>query len=424
MASDARRYFKKGSVRSLFAAAGLLASAYAASTTFSRHVTEKIVDTPLSESATGKALVNRGLFPWERARCETESRLPPEKAPPAQGYMASARKLGEKAGIKSNRLDIARTPDQLYIDCLRREVGSPFLSPQLAILGFITALVTSLGLAWAYRGAAFFHLSYKTAYNRPYLKFKDPPAAPEEKENGPLYTATFVIGKGYKPIVSADLPPKQSVYAERGALLARSDAVEINTYAQDRDRKGLGKLFARTKRFLVRMVAGEGPVLMQYENAGEETAEIHLNTDTQTIVPVRLTPEEGLIVQRGGFYGATAPVSIDPVFVRDFSFIVFGRQGMFLQQVQVKDAAEVLLESPGHVLERTLKEGQVLKVQPDSLFGFTTTVSLALAENRKLLKRLTHGEGMFDIAVKGPGRVWMQTERAQRTGWLSKFLPG
>ena len=67
------------------------------------------------------------------------------------------------------------------------------------------------------------------------------------------------------------------------------------------------------------------------------------------------------------------------------------------------------VHSGGHVIERTLQPGEMLKVDTGCIVAFTHDVNYDIQFVGGIKNTLFGGEGVFFATLSGPGKVWIQT---------------
>ena len=67
------------------------------------------------------------------------------------------------------------------------------------------------------------------------------------------------------------------------------------------------------------------------------------------------------------------------------------------------------LHACGHVFEKELVAGEVLKVDTGCIVGFTSTVNYDIQFVGGIKNTLFGGEGLFFATLTGPGKVWIQS---------------
>jgi uncharacterized protein (AIM24 family) len=67
------------------------------------------------------------------------------------------------------------------------------------------------------------------------------------------------------------------------------------------------------------------------------------------------------------------------------------------------------VHSGGHVIEKNLQIGELLKVDTGCIVAFTSDVDYDIQFVGGVKNTLFGGEGMFYASLRGPGKVWIQT---------------
>ena len=63
----------------------------------------------------------------------------------------------------------------------------------------------------------------------------------------------------------------------------------------------------------------------------------------------------------------------------------------------------------GHVFEKTLQSGELLKVDTGCLVAYTSTIDYDIQFVGGIRNTIFGGEGLFFATLRGPGKVWLQT---------------
>lgn len=90
----------------------------------------------------------------------------------------------------------------------------------------------------------------------------------------------------------------------------------------------------------------------------------------------------------------------------------FGGQGFILQRLVGQ--GDVLIKAGGTLVERELKEGEVLRATSGSIVAFEPSVSYDIQMMQGVKNVMFGGEGLFVTSLTGPGKVWLQGMPADR----------
>jgi len=224
-------------------------------------------------------------------------------------------------------------------------------------------------------------------------------------------------GLNYKIIGSVlqaaviELPAGQQVFSERGGMSWMSANIEMETNMEG----GLGGAF---KRFFT----GESIFMVTFTAQGSQGIVGFSSELPGKIVPVQLADGQQVICQKDSFMCAERSVQLDIHFQRRIGSGFFGGEGFILQRVTGPGLA--FFELDGEVVEYTLEQGQVLKVDTGHVAMFEPSVNFDVEMVRGFRNILFGGEGLFLSTLRGPGRVWLQTMPAMNlANKLAQYLP-
>lgn len=309
--------------------------------------------------------------------------------------------------------------EHTYRQCLNNEVSLIGHGPWIGMaFWMLTMCVKSL-----WRSAGYLHLGHMTRKGDPFRQFGKglSPVTAVSHDTAPL--PEFKVENGISPQASVMLPAGSAAYSERGAFMAKNGDVTMDVLPLG-EKKSIANLGSR-------LMSGEGVTLMRYRNPTSEPKELILNTGGSQLVSIDLPANDRIFCKNGAYFASTNPVQVGLFRIRNFSFTAFSGHGMTMQSIDPENAqgATVLLNARGQVSERTLKEGEIIEIQKRSLLAFNSEVSIGLRETGTVFGRAAMGESHFMTAVKGPGRIWLETTGAgaEDTGaktMLGRFIPG
>lgn len=135
---------------------------------------------------------------------------------------------------------------------------------------------------------------------------------------------------------------------------------------------------------------------------------------------------------------AAKGVAVGIEFQKKLGTGLFGGEGFIMQKLEGDGMAFV--HSGGHVIEKDLQPGELLKVDTGCIVAFVSTVSYDIQFVGGVKNTLFGGEGMFYATLRGPGKIWIQTlpisrlagkilaygggRRKEEGGILGNFLGG
>jgi uncharacterized protein (AIM24 family) len=104
---------------------------------------------------------------------------------------------------------------------------------------------------------------------------------------------------------------------------------------------------------------------------------------------------------------AAKGVSIGIEFQRKLGTGLFGGEGFIMQKLEGDGMAFV--HAGGHIMERTLSPGEVLKVDTGCIVAYTRDIDYDIEFVKGVRNVIFGGEGLFFATLRGPGKVWLQT---------------
>jgi uncharacterized protein (TIGR00266 family) len=206
--------------------------------------------------------------------------------------------------------------------------------------------------------------------------------------------------------VEIELDPQEAVIAEPGSFMMMNDGIQMQTLFGDGNEKGImGKLFSAGKRLLT----GENLFMTVYTNQVSEKRRVTFAAPyAGKIIPLDLSKlGEKVICQKDSFLCAAKGVAVGIEFQKKLGTGLFGGEGFIMQKLEGDGMAFV--HSGGHVIERDLQPGELLKVDTGCIVAFTSTVNYDIQFVGGVKNTLFGGEGMFYATLRGPGKVWIQT---------------
>ena len=209
--------------------------------------------------------------------------------------------------------------------------------------------------------------------------------------------------------VEIELDPQETVIAEPGSFMMMEDGIQMQTLFGDGSGKDgggiMGKLFSAGKRLLT----GENLFMTTYTNTG--TGKKHVTFAAPypgKIIPMDLSALNGkMICQKDSFLCAAKGVSVGIEFQKKLGTGLFGGEGFIMQKLEGDGLAFV--HAGGHIIEKELKAGELLKIDTGCIVAFTSTVDYDIQFVGGIKNTIFGGEGLFFAALKGPGKVWIQS---------------
>jgi uncharacterized protein (TIGR00266 family) len=208
--------------------------------------------------------------------------------------------------------------------------------------------------------------------------------------------------------VEVELDPNETAVAEPGAFMMMDDGIQMETLFGDGSQQQGGfmnKLFNAGKRMLV----GENLFMTAFTNIGQNKKRISFASPYPgKIIPLDLLQLGGRVIcQKDAFLCAAKGVSIGIEFQKKLGTGLFGGEGFIMEKLEGDGLA--FLHAGGHVQERVLQVGELLKIDTGCIVGFTAGVDYDIQFVGGIKNTLFGGEGLFFATLRGPGKVWIQS---------------
>ena len=205
--------------------------------------------------------------------------------------------------------------------------------------------------------------------------------------------------------------PGESMFTQSGGMAWMTDGIEMSTNTKGGLMKGLGRMFAGESLFMATYRASR---------AGAQIA--FASTVAGHILPVDVGARGGLICQKGAFLCGQDSVQLNVTFTKKLSSGLFGGEGFILQDIS--GSGMVFLEIDGDMVEKNLAPGEILKVDTGNVVAFERSVEYGIETVKGLGNIFFGGEGLFLTTLKGPGKVYLQTQNiAEFAGRIARFIP-
>ncbi len=195
------------------------------------------------------------------------------------------------------------------------------------------------------------------------------------------------------PVIDVALAEGEGVYFEHHVLLWKEDRVRLDVLPL----KGLFKRMLAGMPLVITTATGPGRVAFSRDATGE-------------LLVMLLHPGMELDVREHAFVLASNHVSYSYVRIKGLRTILFGGQGMFMDQFRTAGSPGLLvLHGYGNVFERKLAPGESVLVEPGAFLYKDASVTMAV-ESVRLSSGLFSGMGTMYLArMTGPGRLGIQS---------------
>ena len=140
-------------------------------------------------------------------------------------------------------------------------------------------------------------------------------------------------------------------------------------------------------RSLGRVFTGESIFMTNYDAEKDGAIIAFATTVPGTILPIDLDKyDEGMIFQKGSFLCAEQSVDVKITFTKKLGAAFFGCEGLILQKATGNGM--LFLEVDSDVIEKELKDGEILKVDTGNVVGFEPSVTYTVEMVKGLRKHI------------------------------------
>jgi uncharacterized protein (TIGR00266 family) len=211
------------------------------------------------------------------------------------------------------------------------------------------------------------------------------------------------------PVLKVYLEAGEQIQCEAGAMSWMDEGIEMQTSAG-----GLGKMLGR-------MFTNENAFMNTY--IASQTGEIAFSSKFPgSIRAVEITPGNGLIVQKGSYLASVGNLTNEVYLQKRFSTGFFGGEGFLMRKFS--GTGLVFLEIDGSAHDYDIPMGSCKIVDTGYLAAMSESCSMEIRSVKGLKNMLFGGEGFFNTAVKGPGRIILQSMPISSTATvLYQFMP-
>lgn len=208
--------------------------------------------------------------------------------------------------------------------------------------------------------------------------------------------------------VEIELDPTETAIAESGAFMMMEENIEMSTIFGDGSKANqgfLGKIMSAGKRLLT----GESLFMTAFTNSGHGKRKVSFASPYPGKIIVLDLLEMGgkAVCQKDSFLCSAKGVSVGIEFQRKLGTGLFGGEGFIMQKLEGDGLAFV--HAGGHVTEKVLQSGQILKVDTGCIVAYSPTIDYDIQFVGGIKNTLFGGEGLFFATLRGPGKVWLQT---------------
>jgi uncharacterized protein (TIGR00266 family) len=203
------------------------------------------------------------------------------------------------------------------------------------------------------------------------------------------------------PVLEMMLGPGETIFSESGELSWLSTSIQMKTGASVGGQQG--GFFGALKRAL----SGGTFFMTEYSAHGSAGTVAFATKLPGAFLPLQLPGDRGFLVHRHGFVCGTPGVQFSIGFQQSLGAGIFGGEGFILQKLSGRGLAFVSLS--GEVVSYDLAPGETLRVHPGHVGMFEQSVQFQMTTVPGIANKLFGGDGLFLVALTGPGRIWLQS---------------
>lgn len=213
------------------------------------------------------------------------------------------------------------------------------------------------------------------------------------------------------PVVICDVKDGECMITEKGSMSWMSPNMKMETTSNGGVGKALGRMFSGESLFQNRYTAEGGDGMIAFASSFPGT-----------ILPIEITPEKPVIVQKSAFLASEESVTLSVFFQKKIGAGFFGGEGFIMQKLSGNGTA--FLEIDGHAIEYDLAPGQKIVIDTGYLAMMDSTCTMDVVSVKGVKNMLFGGEGIFNTVVTGPGKVVLQTMPISTVaGAIVPFVP-
>lgn len=210
--------------------------------------------------------------------------------------------------------------------------------------------------------------------------------------------------------VEIELDPGESAVAESGSFMMMDEGIQMQTiFGDGSQRQNSGGIFDKLLGAGKRLLVGESLFMTAFTNIAAGKKQVSFASPYPgKIIALDLMQLGGKVIcQKDAFLCAAKGVSIGIDFQRRLGTGIFGGEGFIMEKLEGDGLAFV--HAGGHVFERELKQGEMIKIDTGCLVILTQHVNYDIQFVGGIRNTIFGGEGLFFATLTGPGKVWIQT---------------
>lgn len=213
----------------------------------------------------------------------------------------------------------------------------------------------------------------------------------------------YTIEGGNLPAAIISLDAGDSMISESGGRMWYRGSITTETKGQ-----GLGKAMGR-------LLTGESLFISTYTANGP--SEIAFASSLPgCIVPIALREGQTIICQKTAFLCATRGTDLSIFLQKKIGAGLLGGEGFLMEKIT--GPGLVFLEVDGFCKQYTLAPGEKMVCDTGSMAIMDASCSMNIELVKGVKNMFFGGEGLFNMTLTGPGRVFLQTITAKKLASL------
>ena len=177
------------------------------------------------------------------------------------------------------------------------------------------------------------------------------------------------------------------------------------------------------KKAFGRLFSGDSIFMNEYTPNGGSGMIAFASGFPGSIIPMEITPDNGIIVQKGGFLAMEKGLDLSIYLQRKLSSGFFGGEGFIMQKIT--GHGMVFLEIDGYCKEYELRTGESIILDTGYLAAMSESCTMDIQSVKGFKNVFFGGEGLFHTRVTGPGKVYIQSMPIYHTAAvLGRYLGG
>lgn len=219
-----------------------------------------------------------------------------------------------------------------------------------------------------------------------------------------------ILYPGSNAMISIKLDPGEHVQAEAGAMLSRTEAIDVE-----------GTLAGGFGRSMKRAVLGGETLFFQTLRAARGYGEV--NIAPSMLGDIKILPlanGQDYFIKNGSLLASFENVTLDTK-MQKLSTGFFSGAGLFI--IHAHGQGHIAISAFGAVIEKAVAPGEKFVVDNGHLVAWTGDIDYRIIKGGKTwMSSFTSGEGLA-CEFTGPGKIWMQSRNPEAFGgWIRGYV--